>query len=601
MPNARPSGIREVGKSNAASPCHEIILGKMEIIDPQLRGSGSSTHAPNSFRLPQPLSHDGRQARSYYTPPHPLPPSQRPRLQSDVHHQYEPSPAVDTNEDPHKDPKRPRACEACRGLKVRCDLNATNPEGACRRCAKAGRQCVISYPSRKRQKKTDSRVAELEKRIDALTASLQATKSGEVGEQSGGGSPEVEDSLLRVRNEEPSPSPSDPAKPHSKWPPHDENVYTATTLRSPPMSSIKSTISSHTLAGQKRRRSDDREDREESVPARPQTAGVRGRSMNDYASAYPLDVPPHGATKRPPVAPVTSTTSQVAMPAHEYADVIDRKILEASEAGEMFDHYKRHMAPHFPAVVFPPETSAAKVRRTKSILFLAVLSVSSSGSLQQTLSKELMRRYADHIIVKGEKTLEIIQALQVSATWYAPPEHYEESKFYQLIHIAAVMALDLGLGKRTKQTRPKTLGLHPWRKTPLPDPNSLDCRRAWLGCYILCVNASMALRRSNLLRWNEYALESIRILETSPNAYASDSVLCQWAKIQHVTEEIGVQFCMDDDVAQGGVLDTKLQYTLKGFERQLEDWTLKVPTDLYSRGSPPIHVLSSTADQRKQS
>ncbi|KAJ4173719.1 Rho GTPase activating protein [Fusarium falciforme] len=71
------------------------------------------------------------------------------------------------------DAKRPRACEACRGLKVRCEPDP-NDEGPCKRCRKAGRSCVVTMPTRKRQKKTDSRVAELEKKIDALTASLQA-------------------------------------------------------------------------------------------------------------------------------------------------------------------------------------------------------------------------------------------------------------------------------------------------------------------------------------------------------------------------------------------------------------------------------------------
>lgn len=75
------------------------------------------------------------------------------------------------------DLKRPRACEACRGLKVKCEFDPSNHDGPCRRCAKAHRNCVVTQPSRKRQKKTDSRVAELEKKIDALTAVLQATRS----------------------------------------------------------------------------------------------------------------------------------------------------------------------------------------------------------------------------------------------------------------------------------------------------------------------------------------------------------------------------------------------------------------------------------------
>jgi len=597
----------------------------METIDPQLRASRSSAYgtqhaspssfAANAIRLPPPQqqqqqqqqlpSHDGGQPYPYYALPHPPAHTDRQRLQTDVYHHHETLPVVDTNDDVHNDPKKPRACEACRGLKVRCEPNASDPEGACRRCAKAGRQCIVTYPSRKRQKKTDSRVAELEKRIDALTASLQVTKRSEVldlSHQSGGTSPEMDGSVLRDTNAESTASPSAQAKEgdetgSSGWPQQPARAHVGTGFQSPLMPSPRSARSSHTLLGQKRRRADDDEDPQETVPIRPETVGVRKESMAGNATAYPSDVHPFlipkdiRATKRPPTASLASTPSQNNLPAHEYADVIDRKILKSREATEIFDHFTGHMAPHFPAVVFPPDTSAPEIRRTKPTLFLAILSVASGIShpeIQGTLNKELMRAYADRIIVKGEKTLELIQALQVSVIWYAPSEHYEESKFYQLIHIAAVMALDLSLGKRTKRTRPKLLGIwqdHPFRKTPLPDPHSVECRRAWLGCYFLCGNTSTAQRRPNLLRWNSYTQECIEVLETSPDAYASDNVLCQWARIQHITEEISIQFSMDDPVAQSGGLDTKLQYALKGFERQLDDWSRQVPTDLYSRES----------------
>lgn len=79
-------------------------------------------------------------------------------------------------DDPLADLKRPRACDACRQLKVRCEPDEKHPSGSCKRCAKANRRCVVTPPTRKRQKKTDSRVSELEKKIDALTASLQASR-----------------------------------------------------------------------------------------------------------------------------------------------------------------------------------------------------------------------------------------------------------------------------------------------------------------------------------------------------------------------------------------------------------------------------------------
>lgn len=71
------------------------------------------------------------------------------------------------------DSKRARACEACRSLKIRCLPDEQNPGAPCRRCRGAKRQCLIIESNRKRQRKADIRVADLERKIDVLTAAMQ--------------------------------------------------------------------------------------------------------------------------------------------------------------------------------------------------------------------------------------------------------------------------------------------------------------------------------------------------------------------------------------------------------------------------------------------
>lgn len=100
-------------------------------------------------------------------------------------------------DNPLADLKRPRACDACRQLKVRCEPDDKNPPGSCKRCAKANRKCVVTPPTRKRQKKTDSRVSELEKKIDALTASLQASRRADTITSTDGRSQEQEAAAAR--------------------------------------------------------------------------------------------------------------------------------------------------------------------------------------------------------------------------------------------------------------------------------------------------------------------------------------------------------------------------------------------------------------------
>lgn len=351
--------------------------------------------------------------------------------------------------DPLADIKRPRACEACRQLKVRCEPDNEHPEGSCRRCAKAKRQCVVTVPSRKRQKKTDSRVAELEKKIDALTASLHASRARN-------SSGEAESGFQSGHQDE------------RRW------------------------------SGQQRHGADGRPRSGLAGNKRVHTGEAKRSGL---AILPPLVSRPH--TPNPAEDNIatsgewlTSIYSFNAVPKpridYDYTDVIDRKLIDVETATKAFDRYVNEVAPFMPVVVFPSGTTMSEVRRTKPLLFLAILSVSIGPfrpDIQPALVNETHRNFADRILIRGEKSLEIVQALLVSTLWYSPPDHFEELKFYQLIHISAVMAMELGMNRRTK-TSNKPCGM--WKelmskKTNSLDPDSPETRRAWMGCYFMGV------------------------------------------------------------------------------------------------------------------
>lgn len=494
-----------------------------------------------------------------------------------------------TPEDVINDLKRPRACEACRGLKVKCEFDPSNHDVPCRRCAKARRNCIVTQPSRKRQKKTDSRVAELEKKIDALTAVLQATRaqSAQLSESDN----------LQPSTEQP-PNPYEqvtngdygiqfraPIEQHSakqvEWPLLDRQFQRMPeTDRVAPSLFRRSSFERQELtpnrppivvAGQKRKYHETREAIGQSALVNTPTSSHVPQRSNSYLLAR---------DDRSTTAQSTNVNTT-----NEYADVIDRGVITAETGTQLFIRYVKDMAPHMPSVVFPEGTTAADVRKSKPTLFLAIMSAGASTDhpeVQKLFTKEVMQIYADRIICRGEKTLELIQALLVSTIWYWPPEHFEELKFYQLIHLAAVMGIDINLHKKNKPSKtPKSMaGLwkdHAWRRTALPDATTIEARRTWISCYFLCCNAAMGLRRPNLVRWTPYMAECVEVLETSPEAAQSDKLLCQWVRSQHITEEIGIQFSMDDAFASVSIADPKVQYALKGFERDLEHWRNQVP------------------------
>lgn len=69
------------------------------------------------------------------------------------------------------------------------------------------------------------------------------------------------------------------------------------------------------------------------------------------------------------------------------------------------------------------------------------------------------------------------------------------------------------------------------------------------------------------------------MLESHPDAAPSDRSFCQHVKIQHICEEIGLQFLMDDNTATISITDPKVTYALNVLETQLKTWKDNVPED----------------------
>jgi hypothetical protein len=73
--------------------------------------------------------------------------------------------------------------------------------------------------------------------------------------------------------------------------------------------------------------------------------------------------------------------------------------------------------------------------------------------------------------------------------------------------------------------------------------------------------------------------ECIEVLETHPDAFASDKLFCQHVKIQHICEDIGLQFLMDDNTATISITDPKVTYALNVLESQLKSWKENIPAE----------------------
>jgi hypothetical protein len=110
---------------------------------------------------------------------------------------------------------------------------------------------------------------------------------------------------------------------------------------------------------------------------------------------------------------------------HSYINGLVDNLMSTETAERIFIRYVTEICPHFPAVPLAPGITAREVREKKPLLFLAILAGSSHGSSEQIVSQEVQReltkllkdQFADIIWRNGEKSLEIVQALQLGVLW----------------------------------------------------------------------------------------------------------------------------------------------------------------------------------------
>ena len=92
----------------------------------------------------------------------------------------------------------------------------------------------------------------------------------------------------------------------------------------------------------------------------------------------------------------------------------------------------------------------------------------------------------------------------------------------------------------------------------------------------------MSLRRPNLLRFTSHMAECIDFIESSPDALESDRLLCQWVRIQHIADDVGLQLSLDDPNTTLSMADPKVASALQTFERKMDEWRAQLPKSIDS-------------------
>jgi hypothetical protein len=241
-----------------------------------------------------------------------------------------------------------------------------------------------------------------------------------------------------------------------------------------------------------------------------------------------------------------------------------------------------HIVAHRVAVAWPVlhlSTDLDTLRTKSPILLLSVLVYSVTHETQGTelevhdeLVRETMHILGDEVIGRGQRSLELVQALLVATFWNKSTRNGLQGSCYQLIQLATDMAIDLGIAGPSLQASPVAyFDRH-------QDPASFDARRTWLACFVALSTSSISTRRTSPVPWDAHHEECISVLESGGDP--NDILLCHIVRAIKLIEETSnsLRLCQMASFVDGN------NYTshaiMEGLKDKVDAWAARVPPSL---------------------
>lgn len=155
-------------------------------------------------------------------------------------------------------------------------------------------------------------------------------------------------------------------------------------------------------------------------------------------------------------------------------DIIDLGFIDIPTAEVLFNHYNMTMRPILPTTGLSIDRDIGQIRKTRPILFLAILAVSSASilpSFEPRLVLELNEQLARHIFILGTQSIDLVQALLLYSFYYIRPSSSQNFSQTQYVSSAVALSYNLSLHKTAR----KYFGI---------DNNSKkELSRTWLSCW----------------------------------------------------------------------------------------------------------------------
>ncbi|KAI9703102.1 MAG: hypothetical protein M1820_005974 [Bogoriella megaspora] len=156
-----------------------------------------------------------------------------------------------------------------------------------------------------------------------------------------------------------------------------------------------------------------------------------------------------------------------------------------------------HLFYYFPFLPLPTGWSVKSMRKDHSFFLLGIVSAMTMHDVEinAQVHAQFLRVLAERVVVRGEKTLDIVQGILVQLAWY--PIHLNPfgRQIFQIVQMASAITVELGLDETIKpaESVPKSIAYN----TNDMDASSLSVRRTQAACYHLSSVIAVSFHRKN--------------------------------------------------------------------------------------------------------
>ncbi|KAI3395280.1 hypothetical protein diail_1478 [Diaporthe ilicicola] len=419
--------------------------------------------------------------------------------------------------------KGPKACATCAKAKSRCIPGPV--EDVCERCHRLNKPCSAQTPAppRKRKAPKPTRVAELEKRLEDLSARVESRQAL-------------------------PPTPSDVESPAGTA----ESLVEAlgpkkrrACLTQAPQPAFGYIFPGEDSGGQAEAQDggDSSRQRSPHSPVLPQkTLGVatpvlwddRDRTSRS-ASFY--------QRQRPWCGPLPQALGGAALSGPQDRPRSGPQWPSGDEADGLLNEYREHMEPIFPFIVIPRQLSSEQVRKERPYLWKAAImqSLCLDASRQVPLGNELLHEIVTSCFLKPEKSLDLLQGLEILVAWF----HVKLQSFQitNLLYLMRSMCVSLGFSESQEAM-----------KNQEHDSTGLEQKRAFTGVYYLVTI---------------YLESCCRVIEEKME-YPTDELIAFLIRTQQLSQSISMTLAFRNT-------SLPLSMIIKSFQEQIGQLRASIP------------------------